>query len=119
MSRMIFYTASTLDGFIATENHSLDWLLSRDIDHDGPGGGAAFMSRIGAAAMGASTYQWVLDYAGVDKWEYEFPCWSSPTATACRLRRGPTDPAISGSRRTTCTRCMTRWQPPQAIATCG
>lgn len=92
MTRMIFFTASTLDGFIATEDHSLDWLLSRDIDHEGPGGGAAFMSRIGAAAMGASTYQWILDYAGVDKWEYEFPCWVFTHRDGMPVAQGPDGP---------------------------
>ena len=32
----IYYTGCTLDGFIATDDHSLDWLTSRDIDQDGP-----------------------------------------------------------------------------------
>ena len=32
----IYYTGCTLDGFIATDDHSLDWLLSRDIDESGP-----------------------------------------------------------------------------------
>ena len=32
----IYYTGCTLDGFIATDDHSLDWLTSRDIDNEGP-----------------------------------------------------------------------------------
>mgnify|MGYP002040057402 CR=1 FL=1 len=31
-----FYTASSIDGFIATDQHSLDWLLKQDIDEEGP-----------------------------------------------------------------------------------
>ena len=92
MTRMVFFTASTLDGFIATEDHSLDWLLSRHIDHDGPGGGSAFMSRIGAAAMGASTYQWVLDHAGVDKLEYTFPCCVFTHRDGMPVAQGPDGP---------------------------
>ncbi|KGN40623.1 dihydrofolate reductase family protein [Knoellia aerolata] len=58
----IYYTGCTLDGFIATPEHSLDWLMSRDIDGDGPMGYDTFSPRIGACAMGASTWRWLLDH---------------------------------------------------------
>lgn len=59
----IYYTATTLDGFIATLDHSVDWLHSRDNDPDGPMGFTGFHAHVGAAAMGANTYQWLLDHA--------------------------------------------------------
>jgi dihydrofolate reductase len=62
MTRTIYYTAATLDGFIATPDHSLDWLLTRDIDEQGPMHYAGFREQIGAAAMGANTWQWILDH---------------------------------------------------------
>ena len=31
-----FYTASSLDGFIATPEHSLEWLFKQDFDFEGP-----------------------------------------------------------------------------------
>ncbi|WP_280270960.1 dihydrofolate reductase family protein [Nocardia wallacei] len=68
-----YYTATTLDGFIATPDHSLDWLLSRTVEGDGPMGYDEFIKDIGAICMGASTYQWVLDSG--EPWVYDMPAW--------------------------------------------
>ena len=70
-----YYTASSLDGFIATPDHSLDWLLSRDMDPDGLGSNAAFMVDVGALLMGASTYAWLVEHAGGEAWPYAVPTW--------------------------------------------
>lgn len=59
-----YYTASSLDGFIATEEHSLDWLLKQEIDLEGPMAYPAFVSDVGALVMGASTYEWLLRNGG-------------------------------------------------------
>ncbi|GAA2842910.1 dihydrofolate reductase [Leucobacter komagatae] len=72
MSRLIYYVASSLDGFIADEHDSLDWLLSQE---QAPGGGndyESFIANIGAIAMGSTTYEWVLANGG---WGYEMPAW--------------------------------------------
>lgn len=58
----IFYTGCSLDGFIATPEHSLDWLTSRDIDMEGPMAYPGFQARVGAGVMGANTWQWLLDH---------------------------------------------------------
>jgi dihydrofolate reductase len=58
MSRTQYYTGTTIDGFIADEHHSLDWLMEAD-----SGDNADFKSyfeRVGAFAMGRSTDEWVL-----------------------------------------------------------
>src|SRR5213078_4546293 len=59
-----YYTATTLDGFIADPDNSLEWLFSRAQDKDGPQNYPAFIEQIGALAMGATTYEWILDNEG-------------------------------------------------------
>ncbi|GAA4699033.1 dihydrofolate reductase family protein [Nocardioides conyzicola] len=77
MSKTVFYTATTLDGFLADDDDSLDWLLTQPIDEDGPFSYGAFIATIGAIAMGSTTYEWVLDHNDRigDVWAYEQPCW--------------------------------------------
>ena len=78
MSLTQYFTATTLDGFIADPNNSLDWLFTRARDEDGPGNYRDFFSEVGALAMGATSYQWVLDYEKDDtkwNWSYEVPRW--------------------------------------------
>lgn len=81
MSLTQYYTATTLDGFIADPNHSLDWLFTRNRDPAGPLNSDEFFSEVGAMAMGSSTYEWVLDHEFADKdqadwkWPYDTPCW--------------------------------------------
>jgi len=74
-----YYTATSLDGFIATEDDSLDWLFPLgDINDTGY---PAFIAEVGALAMGATTYEWMLRHA--DKvadeagsaWPYTQPTW--------------------------------------------
>jgi dihydrofolate reductase len=76
-----YYTATSLDGFIADESHSLDWLFTRDQDREGPLNYGEFIAGVGALAMGSTTYEWLLahEYAGKDpsewRWPYEQPSW--------------------------------------------
>jgi dihydrofolate reductase len=73
LPRTTYYVASSLDGFIATPDHSLDWLLSREIDQRGPMGLADFIDGVGAIAMGAATYLWIREHQ--DTWDYAVPTW--------------------------------------------
>jgi dihydrofolate reductase len=76
-----YYTATSLDGFIADAEHSLDWLFTRDQDRAGFLNYAEFIADVGALAMGSSTYEWILEheFAGKDpaewKWPYDIPGW--------------------------------------------
>ncbi len=70
----IYYTATSLDGFIADADHSLSWLLTRDVDSAGPMGYDGFIAGVGALAMGARTYRW-LQENHPDEWFYDVPVW--------------------------------------------
>ena len=81
MSLTQYYTATTLDGFIADASHSLDWLFTRDQDRAGILNYAEFIADVGALAMGSTTYEWILEHdrAGKEptewKWPYDIPGW--------------------------------------------
>jgi dihydrofolate reductase len=70
-----YYTATTLDGFIADRSNSLEWLFTRARDEDGPLNYGDFIADVGATAMGSTTYEWILDHAGGGAWPYEVPSW--------------------------------------------
>lgn len=70
----VYYTASSLDGFIVDEGGSLDWLTSRAIDEDGPFHYGQFVKTVGALAMGSATYEWVVTNQP-GPWMYEQPTW--------------------------------------------
>lgn len=80
-----YYTATTLDGFIADPHDSLDWLfpLGDVADTSYP----MFIRDVGALAMGSTTYEWILRHhiaAGADRpqpWAYEQPTWVFSTRT--------------------------------------
>ena len=91
MSLTQYYTATTLDGFIADPDHSLDWLFTRDQDHEGLLNYAEFIAGVGALAMGSSTYEWIIGT-------------SSPTRTS-----------RSGSGRTTCRAGCSRAAGSQVV----
>ena len=74
-----YYTASSLDGFLADPDDSLEWLFPLgDInDTSYP----SFIRDVGALAMGSSTYEWMLrhviapDADPPRAWPYEQPAW--------------------------------------------
>lgn len=90
-----YYTASSLDGFIADRENSLDWLMQF-----GSVEGTSypdFIRDVGALAMGSTTYEWLLRHeirpdSGEPKpWPYEQPTWvftsrSLPTIPGADIR---------------------------------
>ncbi|WP_449276927.1 dihydrofolate reductase family protein [Leucobacter sp. GX24907] len=68
-----FFTATSLDGFIATQDHSLEWLFKQDFDWEAPMAETAFFAGVGALIMGSSTYEWML--RNQETWAFEQPAW--------------------------------------------
>ena len=80
MAKTQYYTATSIDGYIADENNSLEWLFDVDGGNENPFGG--FFAGVGAFAMGATTYEWVLKnddvLANPQNWHDlygDVPCW--------------------------------------------
>jgi dihydrofolate reductase len=56
-------------------------LFTRQQDPDGPLNYQEFIGQVGALAMGATTYEWILAHGSAEKgpgelgWPYDVPCW--------------------------------------------
>jgi dihydrofolate reductase len=78
MARMIYYSAVSLDGYVADAAGSLAWLDRNDNDPDGPLGWTAFDASIGAMVMGRATYDWLVTGPLAEEgagWPHRQPCW--------------------------------------------
>ena len=80
-----YFTATSLDGFIADSRNSLDWLFQfGDMEEDSY---PDFIREVGAIAMGSTTYEWMLKHhinPGADRphaWFYRQPAWIFTTRT--------------------------------------
>jgi dihydrofolate reductase len=80
MSLVRYYAATTLDGFIAESDDTLDWLLKYEGSYEGAdsdegkAGYEQFYEGIGALVSGSTTYEWVLEHGSA--WPYAGkPCW--------------------------------------------
>ena len=59
MSRWIYNTATSFDGYIADGENSLDWLFA--VEREGAEDTSIFLSGIGVLVEGSTTYKWVLE----------------------------------------------------------
>ena len=78
----IYNTATTLNGYLATTDNSLDWLFEVPGAADAESSIADFLAGIGAMAMGATTYEWLLAHENMleephkwQEWYAERPTW--------------------------------------------
>ena len=87
-----YYASSSLDGYIATLDDSLDWLFPLGSLEDA--GFSSFISEVGALAMGSTTYEWMMRHS--DKmiaetgspWPYSQPTWVFSTRVLPRVHGG-------------------------------
>jgi dihydrofolate reductase len=90
-----YYTAASLDGFIATPDDSLEWLFPLgDVEATSY---PEFIREVGALAMGSATYEWMLRHVvgpearEPQPWPYTQPAWifssrTLPTVQGADLR---------------------------------
>ena len=125
MGITVYNTATSVDGFIADADNSLEWLFSVEGGHpdDADEGGpldefAAFMRGVGAIAMGATTYEWILEYEGLldhpEKWPYERAAWvfthrERPAVPGADLRVTGDDVASGHARMAAAAGEKNRW----------
>ena len=91
-----YFVASSLDGFIATADDNLDWLLQFDGFAGGQESYDGFMADVGCIVMGGDTYAWLRKHEP-DNWPYpSTPCWvfthhehSAPKGADVTFVRGP------------------------------
>jgi len=91
-----YFVASSLDGYIATADDQLDWLLQFDGFDGGKESYEAFMADVGCIVMGGGTYAWLMEHEP-GSWPYPgTPCYvfthhehAAPPGSDVRFVRGP------------------------------
>ncbi|KMK76806.1 dihydrofolate reductase family protein [Alkalihalobacillus pseudalcaliphilus] len=65
---IVLFIATSLDGYIATEDEQLDWLF--EVEGEGDNGISDFYSTIDTVLMGRKTYDWILKADDVKEYPY-------------------------------------------------
>nr|MCW2728491.1 deaminase [Aeromicrobium sp.] len=78
----IYNTATTLDGYLATTDNSLQWLFEVPGAGEEESGLDTFLAGIGVLVMGSTTYEWVVEFEQLvehpERWTASFgdrPTW--------------------------------------------
>lgn len=70
----IFYTASSLDGFLAAADDDISWLDA--LPQPSKDTYTPFMANVGAVCMGSATYRFLLNHvAKGNSWPHKQPTW--------------------------------------------
>jgi dihydrofolate reductase len=77
-----YYTATSLDGFLADADNSLEWLFQVPSETPHQDSFAEWFTGVGAMAMGATTYTWVFEHENLSEhpekwreWYADRPAW--------------------------------------------
>ncbi|MHA7264394.1 dihydrofolate reductase family protein [Arthrobacter sp. TMN-37] len=79
MPRVIYNTATSLNGFIADESNSLAWLFAAEAPD--PSLHERFLSGIGVLVQGSTTYEWVLREEKLLEAPEKWPAYFGPRPT--------------------------------------
>jgi len=73
VTRFVYATATSLDGYLADSDGSLDWLFAVDGGDESLAALGAFIEGAGVMIEGSATYRWVLEHedlmASPEKWQ--------------------------------------------------
>jgi dihydrofolate reductase len=84
-----YFTATSLDGFLATEDDSLEWLFP--LGNFNETSYPEFIGQVGALAMGSATYEWMLRNSERvaaetgSRWPYTQPAWVFTSRTLAAI----------------------------------
>lgn len=106
MCRIQYFVGASLDGFIATPDDGLDWLMQFDGFDGGQESYDAFIAGVGCLAMGRSTYAWLREH-GPEAWPYPgIPCYvftrhehAAPTGADITFVRGDVSEFVDDLRQ--------------------
>lgn len=69
--KVILYISQSLDGFIADNKGSVEWILGNNEDYNSDYGYETFIKDIDIVILGANTYKQIKNELSPDKWGYE------------------------------------------------
>src|SRR4029078_12248656 len=82
MTKTQYFTATSIDGYIADADNSLDWLFEVPRNGGGGAGGVGgFFAGVGAMTMGAPPYEWVCAHERLDEHPEKWREWYGATPT--------------------------------------
>lgn len=77
MTRFVYATATSLDGFLADADGSLDWLFAVDGGQESMASLAELVAGVRVLVMGSTTYEWILEHEQLldhpEKWQEYYP----------------------------------------------